>query len=105
MAGMDTAGSKRAPGLAAAMLVLALVLGPGLPQELSKWEALSDALRIFDVAFLAAVVVLVASAAVLLVWPHGSRAALVGGSAAGLVLAGGLMLGSITGVIPCSGPS
>jgi hypothetical protein len=87
------------------MLALAALLLPGVIGEVRQWDALAEPLRFFDLAFLAAAAVLALAGACLLVPIRRWRAALLAGSAAGLVLGAGLIVGTLLGVIPCAGPS
>jgi hypothetical protein len=100
---MEFAMRKRTPVLSCAMLVLTFILGPGLLRELKHWDALDWPLRLLDLALLAAVGVFLVCAAWLLAWPRHSRIAFLAASGAGVVTGGGLILGILTGVIPCTG--
>ncbi len=85
------------------MLALAVLTVPGVVSELRQWEALGEALRAVDVAFLAAASVLALAGVWLLLPVPARRPALFAGSVAALLLGAGQLLGTLTGVIPCAG--
>jgi hypothetical protein len=89
-------------GLAAAMLALAVLMAPGVVSELRHWDALGEALRAVDVAFLAAASVLVLAGVWLLLPIPVRRPALFAGSVAALLLGVGQLAGALTGVVPCA---
>lgn len=90
-------------GLAAAMLALAALTAPTVVSEFRQWEALGEALRAVDVAFLTAVAVLALASVWLLLPTPARRPALFAGSVAALLLGVGQIIGTLTGVVPCAG--
>jgi len=87
------------------MVLIGLLLAQGLPGELRHWEALSNTLRAFDLTMLIAAVLLIGNGLALLVMGRGFRPALLAGCAAALILAAGLIGGTLTGILPCASPS
>lgn len=97
--------SRGVSGLVVAMLALAALPAPGVIGELRQWNALAEPSRLLDLTFLAAAAVLALGGVCLLLPIRRSREALLAGSAAGLVLGAGMIVGTLLGVIPCAGPS
>jgi hypothetical protein len=85
------------------MLALAALTAPTVVSQLRQWEALGEALRAVDVAFLTAAAVLALAGAWLLLPIPARRPALFAGSVAALLLGAGQIVGTVTGVVPCAG--
>lgn len=93
---------KRYTWFGVGALTLALLPAPSLIPALLQWEALGDALRLFNAAFVAACVELALGGICLLAFPRFSPQALRAAGAAGMVFGGGNFAGMLLGVIPCS---
>ena len=102
---MTDEAAKPGLGLAIGMLFLALLPARGLLRELGQWDALAVPLRLLDLAFVVAATVLAASGVCALVSTRLRRVGWIAGCAAGATLGGGLILGTLLNVIPCSSPS
>jgi hypothetical protein len=100
---MDPDERTRRRGLAIAMLIMASLVVLGVLPQLKQWYALSGLLRAMDAASLIAAAVLLASGVLLWTQTRRSRAVLVAGAGAALVLGAQMVLGTLLDVIPCWG--